>query len=323
MSSLRNAISRRAHKERSQPNARKKFGILEKHKDYVVRAQAFHKKEDSLRKLKEKAAFRNPDEFYFKMIKTRTVDGVHKPESQANNYTQEELMLMKTQDIGYILQKVQSEKKKIEKLTAMLHSLDSQPLNKHVYYAEDRFELPDFTAQLRESFLPPSVLNIELLEPLMIVHSQIGLNSFRDPEMYWSYEEMEVEKDGDTVEKLMIFSGCDPHEPQPSTVSNSTDQASKFHDHVLHTTVVVAVLIPRTSPKLSSPFEISEIQISPSADSSIHMADIHGRVWLMWDLLKLEVTPISVSSQAIYCRVLEIASNKYFSASFINASNLG
>lgn len=31
--------------------------------------------------------------------------------SQANKYTQEELMLMKTQDIGYILQKIQSEKK--------------------------------------------------------------------------------------------------------------------------------------------------------------------------------------------------------------------
>ena len=34
----------------------------------------------ALQKLKEKAAFRNPDEFYFKMIKTRTVDGVHKLE---------------------------------------------------------------------------------------------------------------------------------------------------------------------------------------------------------------------------------------------------
>ncbi|KAG5583525.1 hypothetical protein H5410_054152 [Solanum commersonii] len=138
MSSFKNAIPRRAHKERAQPQARKKFGLLEKHKDYVVRATAFHKKEQTLQKLKEKAAFRNPDEFYFKMVKTKTVDGVHKLESQANKYTPEELMLMKTQDIGYILQKVQSEKKKIEKLTAMLHSLDNQPSNKRVYYAEDR-----------------------------------------------------------------------------------------------------------------------------------------------------------------------------------------
>ncbi|KAA8516310.1 hypothetical protein F0562_016603 [Nyssa sinensis] len=149
MSSLRNAIFRRAHKERAQPNSRRKFGLLEKHKDYVVRAKAYHKKEEALRKLKEKATFRNPDEFYFKMVKTKTVDGVHKLESQANKYSQEELMLMKTQDIGYVLQKVQSEKKKIEKLTAMLHSLDNQPSNRHVYYAEDREDAKEI--QLRTS----------------------------------------------------------------------------------------------------------------------------------------------------------------------------
>ncbi|KAK8322525.1 hypothetical protein V6Z12_A12G172500 [Gossypium hirsutum] len=111
MSSLRNTISRRAHKERAQPSSRKKFGLLQSHKDYVVHAKAFHKKEEMLRKLKEKAAFRNPDEFYFQMTKTRTVDGVHKPESKANKYTQEELMLMKIQDIGYTLQKLQNERK--------------------------------------------------------------------------------------------------------------------------------------------------------------------------------------------------------------------
>lgn len=31
-------------------------------------------------KLKEKAAFRNPDEFYFKMVKTKTINGVHRPQ---------------------------------------------------------------------------------------------------------------------------------------------------------------------------------------------------------------------------------------------------
>ncbi|XP_062169999.1 probable U3 small nucleolar RNA-associated protein 11 [Alnus glutinosa] len=140
MLSLRNAISRRAHKERAQPHSRRKFGLLEKHKDYVEHAQVFHKKEQTLQKLREKAAFRNPYEFYFRMIKTRTVDGVHKLESEANKYTQEELMLMKTQDMGYILQKLQNEKKgdKIEKLAAVLHSLDNQPSNRRVYYVEER-----------------------------------------------------------------------------------------------------------------------------------------------------------------------------------------
>ncbi|KAL5566996.1 hypothetical protein UlMin_030160 [Ulmus minor] len=160
MSSLRNAVSRRAHKERSQPQSRKKFGLLEKHKDYVERAKAYHKKEETLRRLKEKAAFRNPDEFYFKMIKTRTVDGVHQLESQANKYSPEELLLMKTQDIGYILQKVQSEKKKIEKLTAMLHSLDNRPSTRHVYFAEDREEAKEIQSRSGKSGSVPASENI-------------------------------------------------------------------------------------------------------------------------------------------------------------------
>ncbi|XP_065867710.1 probable U3 small nucleolar RNA-associated protein 11 [Euphorbia lathyris] len=147
MSSLRNSVPRKAHKERSQPQSRKKYGFLEKHKDYVVRAKAFHQKEETLQRLKEKAAFRNPDEFYFKMIKTKTANGVHQLESQANKYTQEELMLMKTQDIGYVLQKLQSEKKKIEKLSATLHSLGSQPSNKHIYYADDREEAKELRSR--------------------------------------------------------------------------------------------------------------------------------------------------------------------------------
>ncbi|KAK8948639.1 putative U3 small nucleolar RNA-associated protein 11 [Platanthera zijinensis] len=138
MSSLRNAYRGRAHKERAQPQARKKFGLLEKHKDYVERAKSFHKKEDTLQKLWEKASFRNPDEFYFKMINSRVVDGVHRPKTEANKYSHEELMLMKTQDIGYVLQKLQSEKKKIDRLNAALHAIDNKPPNKHVYYAEDR-----------------------------------------------------------------------------------------------------------------------------------------------------------------------------------------
>ncbi|KAI3471732.1 hypothetical protein Pfo_029737 [Paulownia fortunei] len=150
MSSLRNAIPRRAHKERAQPHSRRKFGLLEKHKDYVERARAYHQKEQALQKLKEKAAFRNPDEFYFKMIKTKTVRGVHKLESEANKYTTEELMLMKTQDIGYILQKLQTEKKKIEKLSGMLHCLDNHSSSKHVYYADDRDEAREIRAKVSE-----------------------------------------------------------------------------------------------------------------------------------------------------------------------------
>ncbi|XP_047951481.1 probable U3 small nucleolar RNA-associated protein 11 [Salvia hispanica] len=156
MSSLRNALPRKAHKERSQPQSRKKFGLLEKHKDYVERARSFHRKEETLQKLKEKAAFRNPDEFYFKMINSKTVNGVHRQEGEANKYSKEELMLMKTQDIGYILQKLQAEKKKIEKLNAMLHSVDNRSSSQHVYFAEDRAEAREIRAQKPEHRESPS-----------------------------------------------------------------------------------------------------------------------------------------------------------------------
>lgn len=147
MSSLRNAIPRRAHKERAQPQARKKFGILEKHKDYVERAKSFHKKEETLRILRQKAMSRNPDEFYFKMINSRVIDGVHRAKNQTNKYSHDELMLMKTQDIGYVLQKLQSEKKKVNRLSGALHALDNKPINKHVYYAEDREEAKEIRSR--------------------------------------------------------------------------------------------------------------------------------------------------------------------------------
>lgn len=136
MSALRNAISRRAHKERPQPSHRTRFGLLEKHKDYVQRAQDFHKKEQTIRVLKEKAANRNPDEFYFKMISSQTVNGIHRGDRNAKRYTEEELQLMKTQDIGYLMNKAQSERKKVERLKG-LHLPDLGKSNKHVFFAED------------------------------------------------------------------------------------------------------------------------------------------------------------------------------------------
>lgn len=71
-SSLRNSIHRRNHKERSQLAHRAKFGLLEKHADYVKRARDYHSKQDRLNRLKQKVAERNKDEFYFSMTREKT-----------------------------------------------------------------------------------------------------------------------------------------------------------------------------------------------------------------------------------------------------------
>eukprot|EP00758_Cryptobia_borreli_P007861 Tbor_TRINITY_DN5336_c6_g3::TRINITY_DN5336_c6_g3_i2::g.5197::m.5197/K14769/UTP11; U3 small nucleolar RNA-associated protein 11 len=62
-------IKREAHKERPQLNKRKHLGSLEKHKDYKLRSQRRHKKENKLFQIKRAIAQKNPDEFNCKMTK--------------------------------------------------------------------------------------------------------------------------------------------------------------------------------------------------------------------------------------------------------------
>ncbi|TVY86538.1 putative U3 small nucleolar RNA-associated protein [Lachnellula willkommii] len=66
MSSMRNAVQRRNHRERGQPEERKKWGLLEKSKDYKLRAADHKVKKTKLKQLKQKVLDKNPDEFYCK-----------------------------------------------------------------------------------------------------------------------------------------------------------------------------------------------------------------------------------------------------------------
>lgn len=65
-------LGQRIHKERAQPYSKRKLGFLEKHTDYVKRSKNFHMKDDMLNKMKQKAALKNPDEFYFGMVSSKT-----------------------------------------------------------------------------------------------------------------------------------------------------------------------------------------------------------------------------------------------------------
>jgi U3 small nucleolar RNA-associated protein 11 len=134
--SMKNLLKTRTYRERAQPAARQHLGLLEKHKDYVQRARDFHKKEDAIKKLKEKAAFRNPDEYYFKMAHTSTEDGVHK-KAAAEQPTNDEMRKFKKEDASYLMVKQTAEAKKIERLRASLHMLDAPLQNKHTIFVSD------------------------------------------------------------------------------------------------------------------------------------------------------------------------------------------
>ncbi|KAF8338029.1 small-subunit processome [Cantharellus anzutake] len=122
-SSLRNAIQRRSHKERSQPAHRAKLGLLEKKKDYILRARDYHQKQEALKLLQEKAATRNKDEFYFAMTRQRTEGGIHVSERPQEDIPEDMAKLLKTQDVNYIRTMKALNLKRIEAVKADLTTM--------------------------------------------------------------------------------------------------------------------------------------------------------------------------------------------------------
>jgi U3 small nucleolar RNA-associated protein 11 len=134
--SMKHILKTRTYKERSQPAARAGLGLLEKHKDYVLRAKDYHKKEDALRTLREKAAFKNPDEYYKGMVKSQVRDGVHRKKAEAGP-TNDQMAVFKKEDASYLNYKRAIEGKKIERLRANLHNIDAPLQNTHTLFADD------------------------------------------------------------------------------------------------------------------------------------------------------------------------------------------
>ncbi|WVQ99626.1 hypothetical protein IAU59_006763 [Kwoniella sp. CBS 9459] len=113
-------MARRNHKERAQPLHRARLGLLEKHKDYVHRARDYKSKQDRIRKLREKAAFRNKDEFYWGMVKGQTKDGVAIGDRGNVALDTDVVKILKSQDLGYVRVQIAKDEKKITKLRAEL-----------------------------------------------------------------------------------------------------------------------------------------------------------------------------------------------------------
>lgn len=144
MAKLVHNVQKKQHRERSQPGERKRYGLLEKKKDYQLRARDYHTKQATLKSLKQKALARNPDEYYHAMTSKKTDSrGVLISERDTEALSTDQVKLLKTQDSNYIKTLRTEELKKIEKLEK---SLNFKSNGKHTVFVEDEQAKRDFNA---------------------------------------------------------------------------------------------------------------------------------------------------------------------------------
>lgn len=108
---ISDTMARKNHKERGQLDSRKRLGLLEKHKDYVHRARDYSSKQARIKKLREKAAFRNKDEFYWGMVKGKTQNGVALGDRGNVALSSETVKLLKTQDVRYVRHQISKDQR--------------------------------------------------------------------------------------------------------------------------------------------------------------------------------------------------------------------
>lgn len=215
MSSLRNAAkgSARHYKERHQPEARKHLGLLEKSKDYKIRAKAYQLKQNKLKKLYRKARNKNPDEFCFHMINSEMKDGFHYEKEKPEEHTEAQLKLMHTQDANYVNFKLNSELKKIEKLKSVIATLDveDRPKNVHTFYVTSKSEAKKFNAAKKLN-THPDLLNRPINRPTLDALKTMKLDYVADSETLKKASKQlcqqynELSKRIDRAQELLVLS---------------------------------------------------------------------------------------------------------------------
>ncbi|KAH7826661.1 putative U3 small nucleolar RNA-associated protein 11 (Utp11) [Monocercomonoides exilis] len=148
-------IGGRVHKERPQPQKRKRLGVLEKHKDYVVRARDYHKKRNALKRLKRKAEFKNEDEFYFSMEHLKMDKGIVKDtkESEVGKLRRDPETKRKHKLLFETARNV--ERKKVERLSSCVpNKVHSQ---RTIFITEDN---PDSDELITPRFTSPLDLTV-------------------------------------------------------------------------------------------------------------------------------------------------------------------
>lgn len=142
-------LKRSAHKERSQPEARKHLGALEKHKDYVKRAKRRHEKVAKLAEVKRAAAQRNPDEFNVKMAQAvmDVTSGKMKrklaPLAERKKHAAASLK-QNLENVNYLRKAAEHDELRARELLDEVIGLDMKPCNTHTVFVDDEADLRNF-----------------------------------------------------------------------------------------------------------------------------------------------------------------------------------
>lgn len=144
MGKLVHNVQKKQHRERSQVSSRARFGLLEKKKDYKLRSENFHKNQAKLKLLKEKAKNFNEDEYYHAMTKRKTnEDGILIQNREfSKNLSNDEVLLLKNQDLNYLNLISSKESKKIHKTLENSNLFKSN--GKHVVFVENQKDFNNF-----------------------------------------------------------------------------------------------------------------------------------------------------------------------------------
>ncbi|PVH17874.1 uncharacterized protein CXQ87_000775 [Candidozyma duobushaemuli] len=145
MAKLVHNVQKKQHRERSQTSDRAKYGLLEKKKDYRLRAADYHKKQAALKALRQKAAQYNPDEYYHAMTRKRTdEDGILITDRGNEALSTEQVKLYKSQDVNYVRTMRLNELQKIEKLK---NKLGFKAGGKHTVFVDNENDAESFKAE--------------------------------------------------------------------------------------------------------------------------------------------------------------------------------
>jgi U3 small nucleolar RNA-associated protein 11 len=193
IASFRKALPRKEHKERGQPSHRRKLGILEKHKDYVLRARDYHRKQQRLKALKEKAEQRNPDEFYHRMIYSRIRRGRHM-ELPRKTIPDKTLKILRIQDLSYINYKIGLEKSKILRLRDSLgilehHDIDTpHPIQQQQQREEGGIRTANRNSD-SHSTKSPSITSINRNQHILFVDNEKEARQFDPIQHFCTFKE--------------------------------------------------------------------------------------------------------------------------------------